>query len=149
MKIPIKSGALVPVLLMLPNLVWMLFPKASPNEPVSVPPALSITENVSRIAVLVIPLFYTLGLSKRLSPVGLSITGFAVIIYYAAWIRYFMGGQTAELFRVSLIGIPLPMAVAPTVFLVFSSYLLGSWPMLAASICFGTAHIWLSYLRLF
>jgi hypothetical protein len=48
----------------------------------------------------------------------------------------------------SFIGIPLPLAVAPVVLLMASSYLLGSWPLFAASIWFGIAHIWVSALTL-
>ena len=43
---------------------------------------------------------------------------------------------------------PLPMAVAPALFLILSAYLMGSWIMLAVSLWFGIAHIWVSALSL-
>jgi hypothetical protein len=95
----IKSGVLIPLLIMLPNVVWMLWPKADAGEHVSAPRVLTIVENIGRIAALILPLFF------------------------------------------SLDGLALPMAVAPTVFLVLSSYLMSSWSMLSASILFGAAHI--------
>lgn len=83
-SIPMRSGALIPVLLMLPNVAWLLLPKAD------------------------------------------------------------VGARAAELLSAPLLGLPLPLAVAPAVFLVLSSYLLSSWPMLGVSVLFGVAHIWVS-----
>ena len=148
MIITIKSGALIPVLLMLPNVVWILLPKADAGEQVSVPLFVTIVENVGRAAVLILPLFYSLDLGKRSSTLVMIGMGLALTVYYVSWIRYFVGGRSAALLGAPLLGIPLPMAVAPTLFLVLSSYLTSSWLMLSASILFGVAHIWVSAVSL-
>jgi hypothetical protein len=145
MEFPIKSGAIITVLLILPNLLWMLLPKLPSASKASTPIALTISEWVSRIAVFVIPLFYAIELSRKFSVFVIVMMSLAIVIYYAAWIRYFIRGRTAKLFRAPFLGIPLPMAVAPVVFIILSSYMFGSWPMLAASICFGVFHVWISY----
>jgi hypothetical protein len=80
--------------------------------------------------------------------VALVIVCLALALYYAAWIRYFAAGRTAVLMGAPMLGIPLPLAVAPTVLLIASSYLLGSWPMLAEAVWFGATHIWVSALTL-
>jgi hypothetical protein len=126
---------------MLPNVVWMLWPKADAGEHVSAPRVLTIVENIGRIAALILPLFFSLDLSKERSTLVIVGMGLALTVYYFCWIRYFVGGRSAELLRAPLLGLALPMAVAPTVFLVLSSYLMGSWSMLSASILFGAAHI--------
>jgi hypothetical protein len=133
---------------MLPNVIWFLVPHSAAIETTPVPLALNIAENAGRIAILIIPFFYSLTLGRRFSTAALVIACLALALYYGAWIRYFTGGQLAALMGASFIGIPLPLAVAPTVLLVFSAYLLGSWPMLASSIWFGIAHIWVSALTL-
>ena len=74
--------------------------------------------------------------------------GLALAVYYACWIRYFAGGRVAALLGAPFLGIPLPMAVAPITFFILSSYLMGSWWMLGASLLFGVAHIWISALTL-
>jgi hypothetical protein len=107
MHIPIKSGAIVPLLIMLPNLVWFLVPHPASDNSATVPLALNIAENAGRIAILVIPFFYSLKSGQRFSGVALVVAGLALAIYYAAWIRYFAGGSAAELMRASLVGIPL------------------------------------------
>ena len=148
MHIPIKTGAIIPILILLPNIIWFLLPHASTSDNAVVPLALNIAENAGRIAIFIIPFFYSITLARRFSMAALVIACLALALYYVAWIRYFAGGRTAVLLGASFIGIPLPLAVAPTVLLVFSAYLLGSWPMLAASIWFGVAHIWVSALTL-
>jgi hypothetical protein len=147
-SITIKSGALISVLLMVPNAVWMLWLKAGAGEQGSASLLLTIIENAGRAAVLLLPFFYSLDLNKKHSTLVITGMGLALTVYYASWIRYFVGGRSAELFGAPLFGIPLPMAVAPTAFLILSSYLMGSWLMFGASILFGIAHIWVSAISL-
>ena len=147
-NITIKSGALIPLLLMLPNVVWVLLPKVDVDEQVSEPLLLTVVENIGRAAVLILPFFFSLSLDKKYSTLVLIGMGLALTVYYVAWLRYFVGGRSAKLLAAPLLVLPLPMAVAPTLFLLLSSYLMGSWWMLGASVLFGIAHIWVSALSL-
>jgi len=147
MHIPIKSGAIIPFLILLPNLIWFLVPHPA-SDNATVPLALNIAENIGRVAIIIIPFFYSLTLGRRFSIVALVIACLALAFYYAAWIRYFAGGRATALLGAAFIGIPLPLAVAPVVLLIASAYLLGSWPLLAASMWFGIAHIWVTTLTL-
>jgi len=146
--IAIKSGALIPALILLPNIAWMLLPRTSADAPKPEPLPLTIAENGFRIATLLLPFFYTLDLHKRYSTPVLIAMGLALAVYYACWVRYFAGGRTAALMGAPFLGIPLPMAVAPALFLILSSYLMGSWWMFGAAALFGVAHIWVSALTL-
>jgi hypothetical protein len=147
-QIPIKSGAIVPVLILLPNLIWFLLPQTSSGNNSHVPLALSIAEHIGRAGIIVIPFFYSLDFSRRFSMVALAIGILALLLYYVVWGRYFVGGRTPELMGAALMGIPLPLAVAPVVLLLASSYLMGSWWMAGAAVFFGIAHIWVSALTL-
>jgi hypothetical protein len=144
----IHSGGLVPALVMVPNIVWMLLPKMTSDQPRHVPLFLEIIENIGRFAVLILPFFYSLELNREYSIPVIILAGLALAIYYAAWIRYFTHGRTSELFRAPLLGIPLPLALAPVAFFLLSSYLLNSWPMFIASLIFGVGHIWVSAISL-
>ena len=148
MHLPIKPGALIPVLILLPNILWVLLPSKSATDNSQIPLALNIAENIGRAAILIIPFFYAFDCGRHWSGVALVVACLALALYYACWIRYFTGGRTAALIGASFIGIPLPLAVAPVVLLIASSYLLGSWPLLIASVGFGIAHIWVSALTL-
>ncbi len=144
LSITIKSGALIPVLLMIPNVLWILFPPVDAGKNVPEPLLLTIIERVGLFAVLAIPLFLSLDLQKKFSAPMLIGMGPALVIYYACWLRYFTGGRSAELLGAPFLGFPLPMAVFPVLFLILSSYLMGSGWMLGASIIYGIAHIRIS-----
>ena len=146
MTLSLKSGVVIPVLLMLPNVVWMLLPKLDMGSRGSVPLVLTLAENVARVAVLALPFFFALQLTKKYSMLTVAGMALALTIYYAAWARYFVGGGAVTLLSAPLLGIPSPLAFAPIAFLVLSSYLLDSWWMLAASMVFGALHVWVQAL---
>ncbi len=140
----IKSGIIVPILVLIPNLVWMILPKGDAGNASQEPIILTVIENVGRFACILIPVFYSIQWYKKFSLPVLIIMGISLLVYYVAWLRYFTGGREAALMSKPLLGIPLPLATAPILFFLLSSYLLDSWWMFAASIVFGTAHIWIS-----
>jgi hypothetical protein len=148
MHIPVKSGAIIPVLILLPNLIWFLLPSTSQSNNAPVPLALNIAENIGRAAIIIIPFFYSLDFGRRFSPAASVVCIVALALYYVAWGRYFADGRTPELLGAALLGVPLPLAVAPVVFLLAASYLMGSWWMAGASVFFVIAHIWVSALTL-
>ena len=144
MRFAIQSGAVIPVLLMLPNVGWMLFPGTDDAPRPPVPAALAIAENVGRGAVLALPFFYSLDLQRQFSMLALAAMTLALAIYYVAWGRYFVYGRSAEYLSARLVGIPSPLALAPIALFAVSSYLMHSWLMLGASLYFGVLHVWVS-----
>ncbi len=146
MGFAIRSGAVIPVLLMIPNVAWMLYPAPGGVSRGAVPPALAVAENVTRVVVLALPCFYALDLKRRYAVPALVGMALALAVYYAAWIRYFTGGGAPALLSTPLVGIPSPLAFAPVALLAISSYVLASSWMLGAAVCFGALHIWSSAL---
>lgn len=146
MTLKIKSGVAIPVLLMLPNVAWMLLPTPPMGSEGSAPLALKIAENVARVAALALPFFYSLDLKREHSTLALAGMALALTVYYSAWGRYFIGGGSPELLSAPLVGIPSPLAFAPIAFLMVSSYLMGSRWMLGTSVVFGALHVWASTL---
>lgn len=144
MRLAVKSGALIPVLLMLPNVAWMLVYNLNASPSDSPPLALSIAENAGRVAVLVLPFFYSLNLKKKYSSLAMVGMAIALAVYDGAWVRFFAGGGLAELLSAPLWGIPGPLALAPVALLIFSAYLMSSWLMFSAAVCFGVLHVWSS-----
>ena len=147
MTIALRSGVIIPVLLMLPNVAWMLLPQQSASRVGSVPVTLTIAENILRGFALAVPCFLALHLTKRFSAVALAAMALALAIYYAAWIRFFIGGRSADLLSASLIGIRSPLAFAPILVLILSAYVLDSWWMLFVAVTFGALHVWASALK--
>ena len=142
MKLAVKSGAIIPVLLMLPNLAWMLFYSLDASVRSDVPVALSTAENVARSAALVLPFFYSLN-KKSVWPtvVWVGMAG-ALAVYYLAWGRFFMGEGSLALLSAPLMGIPSPLALSPVALLLLASYLMNWWWMFSAALAFGVFHVW-------
>ncbi len=142
----LKSGAVIPVLLMLPNVIWALLPRVSVGSAVSIPLSLAIGQHVARAIVLVLPCFLAIQLSKRYSTLIVTGMSVALAIYYVAWARYFVGNGAVSLLSASLLGIPSPLLLSPIAFLLLSSYLLDSRWMLISAVVFGTLHVWVAAL---
>ncbi len=147
LRLSIRSGVIIPVLLMLPNVAWMLLPKSAPGTAGTVPIALTIAENVFRVVTLALPFFCSLHLTKRYSAHAIAIMTFALIVYYSAWTRFFLGGGSPVLLSAPLVGIPSPLAFAPIALLIVSAYVLDSWLMCTVSVVFGALHVWAAALR--
>jgi hypothetical protein len=127
LRLAVRSGVIIPVLLMLPNAAWMLLPKPAAGTAGTVPTALTIAENVVRVVTVALPFFCSLHLSKRYSALAMAGMALALIVYYSAWARFFLGGGSPDLLSAPLVGIPLPLACAPIALLILSAYVLDSW----------------------
>ncbi len=144
----IKSGIIIPILILIPNFVWMVLPKVKSTTSQNEPLVLTIAENVGRFAALLIPLFFSIHWHKKYSLPVLILMGIALLIYYIAWGRYFLKESDPAWMSKPLFGIPLPLATSPILFFILSSYILDSWWMFCASLVFGIAHIWISAVTL-
>jgi hypothetical protein len=144
----IRSGAWIPILLMIPNMLWMLFPPVDSGTPADAPLPLVIPERAGLVAVLVLPFCYSVDLQKPFAVPVLIGMGLSLAGYYFSWGRYFAGGRSAAVLGAPFLGIPIPMAVFPVLLLLLSSYWMGSGWMFAASLIFGAAHIWISKISL-
>jgi len=145
----IKSGIIIPVLIMVPNIIYYLIIRNKsdiPSSNKSAPTLIKIIENIGRLGILITPLFYSLNLDNSFSIYFLLLCLLFLLLYYVAWLRYFMSGSNQIDLRKSLL-IPLPLAVYPSLSLICSSYLLSSIPMLISSMVFAIGHIWVSYIE--
>ena len=145
----IKSGIIIPVLIMVPNIIYYLIIRNKsdiPSSNKSAPTLIKIIENIGRLGILITPLFYSLNLDNSFSMYFLVLCLLFLVLYYVAWLRYFMSGSNQIDLRKSLL-IPLPLAVYPSLSLICSSYLLSSIPMLISSLVFAIGHIWVSYIE--
>ena len=142
MKLAVKSGAIIPVLLILPNLAWMLFYSLDAGAKSDVPVALSAAETIARSAALVLPCFHSLNKKSVWSTAAWVGMEGALAVYYLAWGRFYMGEGAVALLSAPLMGIPSPLALSPVALLLLASYLMNSWWMFSAALAFGVFHVW-------
>ena len=142
----IKSGIFIPMLIMLPNLAYYLNMRNTGNVPgntVSTSKFLKMSENIGRLGILIIPIFYALNLNNRFSLYFTMLCLLFLSLYYIAWIRHIVSGSQQIDMRKRFF-VPLPLAVYPSLFFASSSYLISSVPMLIFSVVFAIAHIWVT-----
>ncbi|MBM4429932.1 MAG: hypothetical protein FJ026_06220 [Chloroflexi bacterium] len=146
-----RSGGWIPLLVLLPNLLWMLLPPG--GQPQARTASISrfrrvmdALEWVGRIATLVLPFFYSVQVHNTRQAVAVAVMAVALSFYYAAWARYFSRGRSSGLLFESLLGVPVPLAVCPIVCFLAASVLFGSWCLALATVIFGVAHLWISLL---
>jgi hypothetical protein len=123
-----------------PNLAYLVFPwrdagcQAEGAEP-RLARTLGVLELVGRVGVLRIPFFYDMARVGLEKGALLAVLG-ALSIYYI-WARYFAGGRHELSLCAPILGIPLPMAVAPVFAVFFGAIVLHSVPLAVAALVLG------------
>ena len=143
-------GGLVPILVLLPNLLWMLLPpRGQPKGSTGSTPRLhrlmEILEWVGRIATLVIPFFYRVEVQSIRQVIALAVMALALLFYYAGWTRYFVRGRSYGLLFEPFLGIPIPLAISPIVYFLAASVLFGSWYLALATAILAIGHLSISF----
>ena len=137
------ESPLITAAVLVPNLVFLAFPpknvaKYGKAEDSAL---FTIIERVGQVSAFVLPLLFPLSFSGAWTLVAWLAMGILLVSYYALWVRFFAGNRDyALLFRPAL-GAPAPMAIAPVLYFLLSSLVLGSvWQAIAASIL-GVGHV--------
>jgi hypothetical protein len=145
------SGLLIPIPIAAPNLIWFLAPNHSQNtamhDPASTYPILSFVETIGRVAVMAVPLFLTIGPLTLFDVVCLAVSALALGVYCACWVRYFTCKRLRRLLFQKLGFIPVPMAVAPTVYFLAFAFIGRSLAFGIITALFGYAHVFLCLKR--
>lgn len=139
-------GLVVFALPMLINIVYVAFPPAERKEP-SAPVVhwVELVEQISRIAYL---LAITLLVSTKpvnLRSVWLLLAVCFLALYYAVWIRYFLGGRTIALLERPFLFVPMPLAVFPVLYFLCAALWLNNLPAALLMLLFGAAHLTVSF----
>jgi len=143
-----KSGLIITLLILWPNLLWLFFPpKDAPGKaqeqadgrfPV-------ILEWIGRLGVFVIPVFYAIEVESTVQVISLGIMAVALLVYYSGWTRYFFRGRLYALLFTPLLGLPISLAISPVLYFAAASFLLASWPLALATALLGATHMPISY----
>lgn len=105
------------------------------------PLPLVLLERVGQVGVFFGPVLYPLHFDSLFDIVSLVVMALTLGLYYACWTRYFSGGKAKSLLVKSLLGIPIPMAIAPVVYFLFAAEILRSPIVAAAAVVFAAGHI--------
>ena len=135
-------GLVIFALPMLINIAYVMFPPAGKAEQaVAVTHWVEIVEQISRIAYL---FAVTLLVSREtliFRSVWFSLAAVFLVLYYAVWLRYFMGGREIALLSRSFLFVPMPLAVFPVLYFLCAAIWLHNLPAAIIMVIFGAAHL--------
>lgn len=146
------KGILAVLLLLLPNVLFYIFPpQAVPGNLRSVPAVFTVIEQAGRILCLAVPIVFGKKIAEQKYSWLVILMAACLLIYYVCWVLYFSNGREYfDLFK-PMGFIPIPMAVFPLMYLI----LLGIWvksPLfIVSAILFSVGHIvisWNTYIQL-
>ena len=138
-------GLLIFTLPMLINIAYVLFPPAGKAEqPAAVTHWIEIVEQISRIAYLFAVTLLVSRETLSFRSVWFSLAAVFLVLYYAVWLRYFMGGREIALLSRSFLFVPMPLAVFPVLYFLCAAIWLHNLPAAIIMVIFGAAHLTVS-----
>lgn len=147
-----QTGWIVTLLLLLPNAFFLLLtPRNIPAETdgnrqfkVQV---FETIERLGQIGSFVLPCFYSFQTQSTWDQISLGLFCALMGLYYAGWFRYIKEGRQFRLLFMPMLGIPLPMAIAPVLAVLMAAINFHSWPLGLAALILGAGHIPVSQLE--
>ena len=135
-------GLVIFALPMLINIAYVMFPPAGKAEqPAAVTHWVEIVEQISRIAYLFAVTLLVSRETLSFRSVWFSLAAVFLVLYYAVWLRYFMGGREIALLSRSFLFVPLPLAVFPVLYFLCAAIWLHNLPAAIIMVIFGAAHL--------
>lgn len=135
-------GLVIFALPMLINIVYVMFPPAGKAEQTSaVTHWVEIVEQISRIAYLFAVTLLVSRETLSFRSVWFSLAAVFLVLYYAVWLRYFMGGREIALLSRSFLFVPMPLAVFPVLYFLCAAIWLKNLPAAIIMVIFGAAHL--------
>ena len=138
-------GLVIFALPMLINIAYVMFPPAGKAEqPAAVTHWIEIVEQISRIAYLFAVTLLVSRENLSFRSVWFSLAAVFLVLYYAVWLRYFMGGREIALLSRSFLFVPMPLAVFPVLYFLCAAIWLHNLPAAIIMVIFGAAHLTVS-----
>ena len=135
-------GLVIFALPMLINLAYAAFPPAGkPEQTAEITHWIEIVEQISRIAYLFAVTLLVSRETLSFRSVWFSLAAVFLILYYAVWLRYFMGGREIALLSRSFLFVPMPLAVFPVLYFLCAAIWLHNLPAAIIMVIFGAAHL--------
>ena len=135
-------GLVIFALPMLINIAYVMFPPAGKAEqPAAVTHWIEIVEQISRIAYLFAVTLLVSRETLSFRSVWFSLAAVFLVLYYAVWLRYFMGGREIALLSRSFLFVPMPLAVFPVLYFLCAAIWLHNLLAAIIMVIFGAAHL--------
>ena len=138
-------GLVIFALPMLINIAYVMFPPAGKAEQTAAATHwVEIVEQISRIAYLFAVALLVSRENLSFRSVWLFLAALFLLLHYAVWLRYFMGGRKIALLRRAFLFVPMPLVVFPVLYFLCAAIWLHNLPAAIIMVIFGAAHLTVS-----
>lgn len=139
-------GLIVFLLPMLINIVYVILPpKNAPTTQQETNKILEIIEQSTRILYMLAIVFLVCKEKVDFTSIWMFVGLIFLALYYIVWFIYFLGGRDIELLGKAFLFVPMPLAVFPVIYFIFSAIWLNNYIAVLFMIIFGIAHNIISY----
>jgi hypothetical protein len=133
---------IIPLIVLLPNLIFFRMNSSESNRNKEKEnPVLSAAEGIGRIGVFLLPVFSVIHVVHFYEMIALLGMLISIAFYYFGWIRYFIRNREFRLLFTPIMGIPVPMAISPSVYFLFAAVVLHSPYLFISSLILAAGHI--------
>ena len=140
------ASLLITAAVLLPNLLYLALPALNAKKygKSADSLALTIVERAGQVSCFLLPLFSPLSFTGSMVIAAWMVMGVTLGFYYAGWIRFFVQGRDYALLFKAMLGFPIPMAISPVIYFLFSSLVLRSFYQAIGAAVLGVGHISIS-----
>jgi hypothetical protein len=105
---------------------------------------MELVERVGQVATFVVPIWFKFVLSGWLNWAMFAVMSVALVFYYAGWIRFVRSGSRYRDMFAPLLGVPIPMALAPIVYFSAAAVGMHSWQLAVAVTVMAVGSVYVS-----
>jgi hypothetical protein len=104
---------------------------------------MELVERIGQISTFVVPIWFKFELVGALNWAMFGVMGVALVFYYAGWIRFVRSGSRYRNMFAPLLGVPIPMTIAPIVYFSAAAVGMRSWQLgvAVAVMAVGTVYV--------
>lgn len=107
---------------------------------------MEIVERIGQIATFAVPLFgFKLVLSGWLNWAMFAAMAASLVFYYSAWVRFVRSGSRYRELFAPMLGVPIPMALAPIAYFSAAAVGMRSWQLAVAVVVLASSHVYVSW----
>jgi hypothetical protein len=135
------ASLIIPLLIVLPNLIFIRFPPANPPTRPNPSLLLDAAETIGRLGVMAVPLFYPMRIHQSYEMISLIVMLTTLLLYCRGWLKYVRSDRDYSRLLTPMLGIPVPMAVFPCLYFLVASVVLHSVLFFVFAAVFAIGHI--------
>jgi hypothetical protein len=106
---------------------------------------MELVERLGQVATFVVPIWFKFELVGTLNWTMFAVMTLALLFYYAGWIRFVRSGSRYRNMFAPLLGVPIPMAIAPIVYFSAAAVGMRSWQLAIAVVVMAVGTVYVSW----